>query len=146
LIAEFCPNLRSLTLHSNRFYTTVSLVEKIVLSNQKRWKIKPPILRHLIEFRFKSFVFNNYCHLLPENMMLLLSSPSLRSVTFTSCGLITDEFFSDVANLNHFKNLKELELCRCPMITECGLGKLMKHSNNLEKVRVAGCDQLGKKL
>ena len=69
LIAEFCPNLRSLTLTSNRFYTTVSLVEKIVLSNQKLWKIKLPILRHLIEFRFKSFVFNNYCHLLPENMM-----------------------------------------------------------------------------
>jgi hypothetical protein len=146
LIAEFCPNLRSLTLHSNRFYTTVTLVEKIVLSNQKRLKIKPPILKHLIELRFKSNIFNNNCHLLAENMMLLFSSPSLRSVTFVSCNLITDEFLSDVANLNNFKNLKELELCHCPMITECGLGKPMKHSNNLEKVRVAGCDQLGKKI
>jgi hypothetical protein len=146
LIAEFCPNLRSLTLTSNRFYTTVSLVEKIVLSNQKRWKIKPPILKHLIELRFKSNIFNNNCHLLAENLMFLLSSPSLTSVTIHSCKLVTDEFVSDVANLYHFKNLKKLELSYCPMITECGLSELMTDSNNLERITVFGCDKLDKKI
>ncbi len=146
LIAEFCPNLRSLALESNRFYTTVSLAEKIVLSNQKHLKIKSPILKHLIELRFHSFAFNNDCRLLAENLMFLLSSPSLRSVTFESCNLITDKFLGDVANLYLFKNLKKLELCCCPMITECGLNELMKDSNDLERITVFGCAKLGKQI
>jgi hypothetical protein len=68
--------------------------------------------------------------ILPESLCLLLSSPSLKSIS--SCDTLTDDVLQEAANLHSFNKLESFELSECNLVTIKILDLLMKATNPLE--------------
>jgi hypothetical protein len=87
--------------------------------------LKQPILNyleilHLVELKA----------ILPESLCLLLSSPSLKSIS--SCDTLTDDVLQEAANLHSFNKLESFDLSECNFVTIKILDLLMKATKPLE--------------
>jgi hypothetical protein len=114
-IIEFCPNLESLSLFScHTTQSTETEVERPILQNLKKLIV-------------------HYSRISSENLVALLSSPSLLCVTIRSCEALNDNILQRAANLHSFRSLKYLNLS-CKYVTKKGIDILLQETNPLEKI------------
>ena len=131
-IAQYCPNLRSLSLCGVwMLHVTASQRDSFRLQHQN--KLEQPILKYLE--RLKLTEPNG---ILPESLCLLLSSPSLKFIDITRCGVFTDDVLQKAANLHSFCNLESFEMRNCKLATIKILEILLQYNifNHLNRIRL----------
>ena len=134
-IAQYCPNLLSLSLRVV-LICNASASQQDSLRRQRN-KLEQPILKYLE--RLKLTEPNG---ILPESLCLLLSSPSLKFIDITRCGVFTDDVLQKAANLHSFCNLESFEMRYCKLATIKILEILLQDNifNHLNRIRL-GWDQ-----
>jgi hypothetical protein len=77
-----------------------------------------------------------------QNLLTLLSSPSLIYFLIKRCDTLKDEIPHRVANLHSFYNLETLVFYRCSFITKRGFEVFMKETNLLRKIHIGDCEKI----
>ena len=120
IITEYCPNLRSLIL------------DKIDRYEEFHHRSENPAPKILMKLEILKLVhFNSQ-----ENLVLLLSSPSLVSVTLDHCYALTDNVLKSVTELHSFRNLEHFDVISNLRLTNNGIDYLMKESNPLKVIKL----------
>ncbi len=120
-IAEYCPNLESLTLDNCK-------------TNQStETKGKKPRLQKL-----QKLIVRNHSDITSESLLTLLSSPSLSNINLSMeyCNTLTDNVIQRAAKIHSFRNLECLHLFHCNLVTKKGIDIFLKESNPLREIMV----------
>jgi hypothetical protein len=117
VVVESCPNLQTLCLLSDS-YKLVSTTDEW----RNCFKKDQPVQMKL---EILCLTSENYW-ISPQNLLTLLSSPSLICIYIKRCDTLTDEIPHRVANLHSFCNLETLVFYRCSYITKRGVDVFMK--------------------
>ena len=143
LIAQLCPNLRSLKLKENWSYLTADRTEEYKYRSNQTNK---PILQSLEELilicDFSAYV--PFIPIPPDNIVILLSSPSLTYVSIVGCGNLTDEVLQEAAKIHNFEKLVNLEIFYCKSVTKKGIDIFLTNRNPLKKIELLSCRRLTK--
>lgn len=126
-ITESCPNLQSLTLSVKRFKTTWSK------SDEKR--TRNPVSEQLAFLDVNGSVTT-------ENLVALLSSPSLVHVRLSNCSALTDEILHKTARQHSFGNLEYFKLFHCPSVSRKGIDILFQDTNPLKEIQLTWCEKI----
>ena len=122
VIVEHCSNLRNLSLIYNTcdvsFHSDLIRAKKPVLEKLERLNIIDPRLVPIP----------------PQDLLSLLSSPSLKQLRICRCPSLTDGFLLDAANVHGFQKLESIDLQYCPNVTKSGIDLLMNESNPLSDI------------
>ena len=119
VIIEFCPNLESLALDHCK--TTQST----------RTEVKRPTLQKLKKLTLE------YCNSISlDDLLTLLSSPSLSYIFISHCKNLTENVLRRVANLHGFRNLEYLHLHYCNSLTKTAIDFIFKESYQLREITV----------
>ena len=138
IITEYCPNLRFLTLDKNdRFVESYDEDER--REDQRNNQLTAP--QKLKKLETLKIVSCNS----PSNLVLLLSSPSLVSVTLDHCYALTDDVLQKVADLDTFQNLEFFEVISNFRITKQGIDTLMREKNPLKVIKLKDCTNVTEK-
>ena len=70
----------------------------------------------------------------PQELLSLLSSPSLKQLHICRCPSLTDGLLLDAANVHGFQKLESIDLQYCPNVTKSGIDLLMNESNPLSDI------------
>lgn len=135
VISELCPNLHILSLKNNFSYSTAKLEEK-------RTNMELPILKQLEELSLCAL--DSKSTIPRENLILLLSAPSLVQVDIERCCSLDDDVLQEVARIQKFRNLEYLEVSLCHNVTEEGMDVFLNTENPLKKIAIYFCRQLSK--
>lgn len=129
-IVEYCINLRSLKLFRIDNCNTDSIVpDEIEIPPQpKRIKIAMPKLNNL-----EILYLSEFLEILPDNLFLLLSSPTLKVIEIVKCDTLTDDLLQRVANLHSFRKLEKFIISDCYWVTGKIMNVLLVQENNLLK-------------
>uniref|UniRef100_A0A0D3HA22 At1g61320/AtMIF1 LRR domain-containing protein n=1 Tax=Oryza barthii TaxID=65489 RepID=A0A0D3HA22_9ORYZ len=109
--------------------TCFKLITDDCINNWLHAAVKPGILEIAVKFSHDKPMFNLSCSLLS------CAGSSLQSVSFFSCG------FHPTLRTSYFKNLRSVYF-KFVHITSEELGCLLSSTVSLEKLEIAGCDQL----
>uniref|UniRef100_A0A0E0B6M1 At1g61320/AtMIF1 LRR domain-containing protein n=1 Tax=Oryza glumipatula TaxID=40148 RepID=A0A0E0B6M1_9ORYZ len=109
--------------------TCFKLITDDFINNWLHAAVKPGILEIAMKFSHDKPMFNLSCSLLS------CAGSSLQSVSFFSCG------FHPTLRTSYFKNLRSVYF-KFVHITSEELGCLLSSTVSLEKLEIAGCDQL----
>ena len=135
IIAELCPNLHFLSLNSNFSYSTAKLEEECT-------NIELPILKQLEKLSLRAI--DSKSTIPRENLILLLSSPSLVRIDIERCCSLDNDVLKEVARVQQFQNLEYLEISVCHNVTEDGMDVFLNTENPLKKMAIYFCRQLRK--
>jgi hypothetical protein len=128
-IIELCPNLHSLILskHYNLKWSK-EIDRKLIKEMERVPSIQGknlPVLKNL-----ERLVLNGVPSSVPfvssENLLTLLSSPSLSFVELQYCDTLTDEILQRANDLHSFRNLERLIICYSDSLTNKGIDILCK--------------------
>jgi hypothetical protein len=130
LIAQSCPNLRFLKLQFNYKYR----------SNQTN----KPVLQSLEELDLVCSSEEDVTigPIPPDNIITLLSLPSLTHVKIADCGNLTDEVLQEASKTHNFEKLVNLEIFYCKSVTKKGIDIFLTNRNPLKKITLFECDRL----
>jgi hypothetical protein len=78
----------------------------------------------------------------PDNIVILLSSPSLTYVSIVGCGNLTDEVLQEASKTHNFEKLVNLEIFYCKSVTKKGIDIFLTNRNPLKKITLFECDRL----
>lgn len=126
-IVESCPNLQSLTVSVQRLKTTWSKSEETPTRN--------PVSDQLAILDLNGSVTT-------ENLVALLSSPSLAHVRLSNCSALTDEILHGAAHQHSFRNLEYLKLYHCPSVSKEGIDILFRDTNPLKEIHLTWCERI----
>lgn len=126
-IIESCPNLQSLTVSVQRLKTTWSKSEETPTRN--------PVSDQLA-------FLDLYGSVTTENLVALLSSPSLAHVRLSNCPALTDEILHGAAHQHSFRNLEYFKLYHCPSISKKGIDILFRDTNPLKEIHLTWCERI----
>lgn len=127
-IIEHCPNLRSLHLDENFSY---SISRKETTGKEK------------IFTQLEKLCLKDGSHPIPpENLGLLLLSPSLKFIEIHFCLNFTDTIIQKSADNHNFRNLEYLKCVCCNSLTEQGINVLMTDRNPIKIIVLNYCDKL----
>ena len=144
-VIEFCPNLRLLFLVMNHSYATTWPEEEKNPFSSKTVK-KESVLMKLESLHLVCVAHLWVSSIIPsENLLPLLSSPTLIHMYIKDCVTLTDEIFQGAASLHHFQNLEHLELEQCNSVTFKGIDLLMSDNNPLKVIKLWECRSLTRK-
>lgn len=149
ILTKLCPNLRSLTLFRNSSYTKSKPEETRDSFQPKKEKVELPRLKNLsvlhlnCEEDVRESGLRNYCNPIPEeNLVSLLSLPSLIDIQIAKCGSLTDVVLQRVAQFNNFPKLQVLKVISCNSVSIHGINVFMEDTNPLHTVRLFNCELL----
>ncbi len=93
---------------------------------ERGWvETEPEILMHL-----EKFTLSGDC--IPrEHLISLLSSPTLVEIDIKGFISLNDNILHIVARIHKFNSLKQLNICRCHIVTEKGIDLFMNANNSL---------------
>lgn len=134
IITEHCPNLRFLTLDKNeRFMELYNADERLAYQRNNQLAVAAPQkLKKLETLKICS------CNC-ASNLLLLLSSPSLVSVTLENCYALTDDVLQKATDLDTFQSLEHFEVISNYRITFRGIDALMRENNPLKVIKLKDC-------
>ena len=112
-IIKFCPRLESLYLWNTNCTTT---------NQSTATKPKSPIIFH----NLKKLTIQSDVTISSENLLALLSSPSLSYISILICDALTDDIFQRAMSLHSFRNLESLLVTRCQSVTKKGIDLFMQ--------------------
>jgi hypothetical protein len=126
-IIESCPNLQSLTVSVQRLKTTWSKSEEMPTRNPASDQLA---------------FLDLYGSVTTENLVALLSSPSLAHVRLSNCPSLTDEILHGTATQHSFRNLEYFKLYHCPSVSKKGIDILFRDTNPLKEIHLAWCERI----
>jgi hypothetical protein len=150
-IIEFCPKLQSLKLNeNNRYSTTVSFKEDAKPYHSKRSRIerKPLVLKNLEKLRVVRpyYVENAEAQveeqISSEDLLCLISSPSLIDIEIRDCPNLTDCVFESASEIHQFLSLEKLTLFKCNSLTRKGIDVVMNNQTPLKTIDVRSCGNI----
>jgi hypothetical protein len=134
-IAEFCSNLKSLTISNH-----CGRVTELPASERDNFQIERNRNKQSI-FKELKYFFSSYD--VPSYVLLfLLSSPALEDARIYDCDTLTNDVLQKAAKLNNFLNLRSLELTRCNAVSKDGIDVLMTDSNSLKLLDLFSCENV----
>ncbi len=143
-IIDFCTKLQSLTLEYNKSYsTTVSAkedAEPYHHSKRCRMERKPLVLRNLEKLRV--IYDNEEDKISSEDLLSLLSSPSLMDINISCCSNLTDYIFERASEIHQFLSLEDLTLYFCEYVTRKGIDVFMNNKTPLKAIEINCCDNI----
>ena len=146
ILTKLCPNLYSLTLYRNRIYTTSKPEETADAFQTKKLKMENPILKKLSVLKLhcrgdksESGFLSFFSPIPEENLVSLLSLPSLIDIQIAKCCSLTDHVLHQVAKYNNFPKLEVLKLTHCNYVSINAILEFMKDSNPLHTVSLLDC-------
>jgi hypothetical protein len=71
-----------------------------------------------------------------ENLLTLLSSPSLSDIIISTCDILTENVLQRVVNLHGFRNLEYLHLSNCNSLTKNWIDFFLKECNPMREITV----------
>ncbi len=145
-IAEFCPDLRFLSLFRNSSYTLAWPEEAQPVKMRSAFQKMETI--HL--FGEEHFLWHHREFVDPfeiissEILLLLLSSPVLKDVSISSCINLSDDILRKSADLHGFYHLEQLKLMgNTTALTNKGIDDVfLKENNPLKRIFLVDCDFL----
>jgi Holliday junction resolvase-like predicted endonuclease len=150
-IIEFCPKLQSLKLNeNNRYSTTVSFKEDAKPYHSKRSRIerKPLVLKNLEKLLVVRpyYVENAEAQveeqISSEDLLCLISSPSLIDIEIRDCPNLTDCVFESASEIHQFLSLEKLTLFKCNSLTRKGIDVVMNNQTPLKTIDVRSCGNI----
>ncbi len=141
-IAQYCPNLRSLSLLS--VTEVVGTVGRYVSPQVRRQRdklmLKQPIFKYLEKL---DLCFEVDAAMLTESICLLLSSPSLKYVDIYNCAVFTDDVLKRATNAHSFPNLVSFKMANCELATHKILDILLQDnfSDHLNFIKLEWWEQ-----
>jgi hypothetical protein len=136
-VIQFCPNLHTLDLFcSDRRLPRVANLERALVNT------KIPVLMHLRNLSLDGGSNDQHSLVSPENLLKLLSSPSLSSVSLDYCHTLTDAILQKANDLHSFRNLEFLRIRRCNSVTKQGIDVFMQENNPLEIIDFSYCENI----
>jgi hypothetical protein len=126
-IIESCPNLQSLTVSVQRLKKTWLKSEEMPTRN--------PVSDQLA-------FLDLYGSVTTENLVALLSSPSLAHVRLSNCPSLTDEILHGAAHQHSFRNLEYFKLYHCPSVSKKGIDILFRDTNPLKEIHLTWCERI----
>ena len=142
-IIDFCPKLQSLVLDENQSYsTTVSTKEDEKPHHSKRCRMeqKPSVLRNLEKLRV--IYHSEEDKISSEDLLSLLSSPSLIDIYIGKCDNLTDYIFERASEIHQFLSLEKLTLYGCRTLTGRGIDVVMNKKTALKTIGIFKCDNV----
>ncbi len=145
LIAQYCPNLRSLSLINVRFEveSDLGIVHDVNVSPQVRRQGDKPMLKQPIFKYLEKLKLFNLHEMLRESICLLLLSPSLKYVDISDCAVFTDDVLKRATNAHSFPNLVSFEMANCELATHKILDILLQDSvsDDLNSIKLQWWEQ-----
>jgi hypothetical protein len=135
-IIRFCPNLHTLSLSRSRELPRVANLERAQVNT------KIPVLLHLRKLRLDGGSYDQHSFVSPENLLKLLSSPSLSFVSLGYCNTLTDAILQNANDLHSFRNLEFLIIHHCNSVTKQGIDVFMQENNPLEVIDFSRCGNI----
>lgn len=135
-VIEFCPNLYSLSLWKSSIMASSENVER------KQVKREFPVLKNLESLHLDG---GNHLHCSfasSENLLTLLSSPSLSVVYLQFVDMLTDDILQTANNVHSFRNLKCLYIKHCNSVTKTGINVFMQENNPLQEIVYRYCGNI----
>lgn len=132
IITEHCPNLRFLSLDKNERFMELYNADERLAYQRNNQLAAPQKLKKLETLKICS------CNC-ASNLLLLLSSPSLVSVTLENCYALTDDVLQKAADLDTFQNLEHFEVISNYRISFRGIDALMRENNPLKVIKLKDC-------
>jgi hypothetical protein len=130
LIAQYCPNLRSLSLSNVILEEGDSDIDDYanVIPQVRRQRNKLMLKQPIFKYLEKLTLFNLH-EMLRESICLLLLSPSLKYVDIHYCATFTDDVLQRATNAHSFPNLVSFEMSNCELATHKILDILLLQDN-----------------
>ena len=143
-IIDFCPKLQYLWLFNESYSTTVSAKEDAKPYHSKRCRMeqKPLVLRNLEKLRVIHYCGDEENEISSEDLLSLLSSPSLIYIDFFASDHLTDYIFERASEIHQFLSLEKLTVCRCPSLTRRGIDVVMNNKTPLKAIEIYYCDNI----
>ncbi len=142
-IIDFCPKLQSLTLDDILSYTTVSAKEDAESYHSKRCRMErntPLVLNYLEELRVMFRIGRD--KISSEDLLSLLSSPSLININILHAANLTDNIFERASEIHQFLSLENLTIVDCGFLTRRGIDVVMNNKTPLKTIEIWGCDNI----
>ena len=136
VIVEHCPNLRLLDISYNDSYLSTEIP-----FSTRRIKTEKPMLKKLeildiADNLFPGAELRPFVTIPPEDLLLLLSSPSLKQLHVHRCASLNDDLLRDAANVNGFQKLESIFLSDCPNVSERGIDLFVNGGIVLSYIRL----------
>lgn len=97
-----------------------------------------PIPPRLKKFHYQGDVDGS--NVIEMELVQILKSPNLKSIVIRSCPSLTNRVFLEAFAVHRFKNLKNLELEECHLVTKETLFSIfLSEFNKLEKIKIRRC-------
>jgi hypothetical protein len=148
-IIELCPKLQYLVLDENQSYTTVSSIADAEPHHSKRFRMewKPlAVLKNLEKLRvvypFEDERPSGEANLSSEDLLSLLSSPSLININIQSCPNLTDCVFERASEIHQFLSLEKLVMFNCQSLTPIAIDVVMNNKTPLKRIEIWHCDNI----
>ena len=121
-IIKFCPKLESLYF----WYTNCTTTNQSTAT-----KLKSPVILH----NLKKLTISSDATISSENLLALLSSPSLSYISISKCDALTDDIFQRTMNLHSFRNLEYLTLDDSNAVSKKAIDNIfLQDFNPLKKI------------
>ena len=106
-------------------------------SRSNRIDCKKPVLKKLE--KLKIFIWHprhiGFDTIPPQDLLSLLSSPSLMKLAIECCSSLTDDILFDAANVHGFQKLESMTLLSdCPNVSKRGIDLFINESNALSYI------------
>ncbi len=140
-IIEYCPNLKRLSLGC-QYSLSGWLTENERAGRPSKFAKTDFTLNHLEQLKVSN-TFHDETP--PLKDLLLLSSPSLKKLTFDCYDHVTDDVLREVCQFRSFKSLEHLEFSKCDSVTKIGIDLFMNEKNALKSLAVSHCKLVSRK-
>ena len=140
-IIDYCPKLQSLSLVENVSYTTGSAKEDAEPYHHSKWyrmERKPLVLRNLQKLCV-TYLTNKENKISSEDLLSLLSSPSIIDIYILSCSNLIDYIFERASEIHQFLSLEKLTMCDCQSLTRRGIDVFMNNKTPLKTIEIFYC-------
>jgi bacterioferritin-associated ferredoxin len=77
-----------------------------------------------------------------QDLLSLLSSPSLIDITIFKCDNLTDYIFERASEIHQFLSLEKLTVCHCQYVTHKSIDVVMNKKTPLSKIYIGSCDNI----
>ena len=149
-IIDFCTKLQSLTLEYNESYSTTGSAkedaEPYHHSKRCRMEQKPSVLKNLEKLRvfypLESEDPSGEAKISSEDLLSLLSSPSLMDIEIFDCDNLTNYIFERASEIHQFLSLEKLTVYRCQSLTRRGINVVMNNKTPLKRIVIRDCDNI----
>ncbi len=149
-IIDFCPKLQSLWLALKESYSTTVRAkedaEPYHHSKRRRMEQKPSVLKNLEKLRvfypLESEDPSGEAKISSEDLLSLLSSPSLMDIEIFDCDNLTNYIFERASEIHQFLNLEKLTVYRCQSLTRRGIYVVMNNKTPLKRIEIRDCDNI----